>query len=153
MSHDEVFEAFDIYIKCRKSPIFGGESCDMWTPALVLPAERKSTDAIGRHYSIDASANIWKWRSRTDQLSLDASVARDRIYADWLLTDCNYSVADCWTHCVKVRWCHRSRCWGQLAKFTVNLIWNHRTLKSPLTLPITIGNDRRATTIENLEKQ
>ena len=49
MSHDEVFEAFDMYIKCRKNSIFGGESCDMRVPALVLPAERKSTDAIGRH--------------------------------------------------------------------------------------------------------
>ena len=49
MSRDEIFEAFDMYIKCRKSSIFGGESCDMWAPALVLPAERNSTDPIGRH--------------------------------------------------------------------------------------------------------
>ena len=29
MSHDEIFKAFNMYIKRYKSSIFGGESCDI----------------------------------------------------------------------------------------------------------------------------
>ena len=46
---DEIFAAFDMYIKCRKSPIFGEKSCDMSALVFILPAEQNSTDAIGRH--------------------------------------------------------------------------------------------------------
>ena len=31
MSRDEIFKAFDMYIKRCKSSIFGGESCDIFS--------------------------------------------------------------------------------------------------------------------------
>ena len=31
MSRDEIFKAFDMYIKRRKSSIFGGDSCDIFS--------------------------------------------------------------------------------------------------------------------------
>ena len=39
MSRDKIPKAFDMYIKRCKSLIFGGELCDIWALALILPAE------------------------------------------------------------------------------------------------------------------